>query len=300
MAHEEIGFIGTGAMGLPIAANLLDAGFKLRVYNRTGAKAEPLAAKGARLVRNPAETAVAGGIVVSMVADDAALEAIVLGDDTVASRLSPGGIHMAMATVAPATAHKLARYHRERGSDYVAAPVFGRPDNAAKRQLVVCMAGAQAAKARLRPIAEAVGRVIYDYGEEPGAANVAKLSGNFLIAAALEAMAEALTMAEKSGVDRVKVAEMLGNTLFACPVYQNYGRMVAEKRHLPAGFRLKLGLKDVDLALRTSAEVEAPMPIASLLHDRLLSGMANGRGEMDWSALALGALEDAGLSPKRD
>ncbi|MGH8013898.1 MAG: NAD(P)-dependent oxidoreductase [Candidatus Binataceae bacterium] len=296
MANEEIGFIGTGAMGLPMAANLLDAGFKLRVYNRTATKAGPLTAKGARLVANPAETAVAGGIVLSMVADDAALEAIVLGEDTLASRLAPGGIHMVTATVAPATAHKLARFHRERGSDYVAAPVFGRPDNAAKRQLVVCMAGAQAAKDRLRPIAEAIGRVFYDFGEEPGSANVAKLAGNFLIAAALEAMAEALTMAEKSGVDRGKVVEMLNNTLFACPVYQNYGRMVAEKRHTPAGFRLKLGLKDVDLALRTAAEVQAPMPIASLLHDRLLSGIANGRAEMDWSALAAGVLDDAGLT----
>jgi 3-hydroxyisobutyrate dehydrogenase-like beta-hydroxyacid dehydrogenase len=296
MENHEIGFIGTGAMGLPIAANLLNAGFKLRVYNRTAAKAQPLAEKGALIVGSPAETAAPGGIVLSMVADDAALEEIVVGNDTIASRLAPGGVHMASATVAPATARKLARYHDERGSVYVGAPVFGRPENAARRQLVVCMSGPANAKDKLRRVTDAIGRVVYDYGEDPSAANVAKLTGNFLIAAALEALAEGLTMAEKTGVDRVKVAEMLSSTLFNCPVYQNYGPMVAEKHHTPAGFRLKLGLKDVELALRTATDAASPMPIASLVRDRLLSGIAKGRAEMDWSALALGVLDDAGIS----
>jgi 3-hydroxyisobutyrate dehydrogenase-like beta-hydroxyacid dehydrogenase len=140
-----------------------------------------------------------------------------------------------------------------------------------------------------------MGREVFDFGEEPGAANVAKLCGNFLIASALEAMAEAFTMAEKSGVDRPKVAEMLGKTLFACPVYQRYGEMVAAKRHTPAGFKLSLGLKDVELVLQAAGEVRTPMQLAGLVRERLISGLAKGRDEMDWSALALGVLDEAGI-----
>ncbi|MGH7880623.1 MAG: NAD-binding protein, partial [Candidatus Binataceae bacterium] len=149
--------------------------------------------------------------------------------------------------------------------------------------------------AQIRPILDAVGRAVFDFGEQPGAANVAKLSGKFLIAAAIEAMAEAFAMAEKSGVDRAQVAEMLTKTLFAAPVYQRYGEMVAAKRHLPAGFKLPLGLKDVELVLKTAGAARVPMPLAGLLRERIIAGLARGREEMDWSALALGVLDDAGL-----
>ncbi len=291
----EAGFIGVGAMGLPMAINLIDAGVKLRVHNRTASKAEPLVAKGATLAANAGDAAVPGGIVLTMLADDAAVDSVVMGPDGLAARLGAGGVHVSMSTIAPATSHRLASYHAQHGSIYVAAPVFGRPDNAAARQLVVCTSGPAGAKERVRPLLEAMGRAIFDYGEEPKAANVAKLTGNFLIAAALESMAEAYTMAERNGVDRVKVAEMLGKTLFACPVYQRYGEMVAAKRHTPPGFALTLGLKDVELVLKTGGEARVPMPVAAVLRERLIAGIAHGRGEMDWSALALGVLDDAGL-----
>jgi 3-hydroxyisobutyrate dehydrogenase-like beta-hydroxyacid dehydrogenase len=291
----EAGFIGLGSMGLPMATNLTDAGVKLRVYNRTASKAEPLVAKGATLSARAADAAVQGGIVLTMLADDAAVDSVVTGPDGIAARLGAGGIHVSMSTIAPATSHRLASYHAQHGSIYIAAPVFGRPDNAAARQLVVCTAGPAAAKERVRPLLEAMGRAIFDYGEEPKAANVAKLTGNFLIAAALESMAEAYTMAERNGVDRVMVAEMLGKTLFACPVYQRYGEMVAAKRHTPAGFALTLGLKDVELVLKTGGDARVPMPVAAVLRERLIAGIAHGRGEMDWSALALGVLDDAGV-----
>jgi 3-hydroxyisobutyrate dehydrogenase-like beta-hydroxyacid dehydrogenase len=200
-----------------------------------------------------------------------------------------------MSTIAPATARKLAQYHASRGSLYLAAPVFGRPDNAAQRQLAVCISGPAAAKAQVKPLLDAIGRAVFDFGEEPGAANVVKLCGNFLIAAALEALAEALTMAEKSGVERGAVAEMLGKTLFVCPVYQRYGNAIAAKRHTPARFTMPLGLKDVELVLQTAGEVRTPMPLAALLRERLISGLAKGRAEMDWSALALGVLDEAGI-----
>jgi len=293
--NEQVGFIGLGAMGLPMAANLIAAGIAPAVWNRTAAKAEPLTSRGAKLAGSPGEAAAPGGIVITMLADDAAVESVVTGQNGIAARLGAGGIHVSMSTIAPATALKLAKYHADRGNVYVAAPVFGRPDNAAQRQLVVCAAGPAAAKQRVRPLLDAMGRAVFDFGEEPGAANVAKLCGNFLIAAALEAMGEAFTMAEKSGVDRAQVAEMLGKTLFACPVYQRYGEMVAAKRHTPAGFKLPLGLKDVELVLKTAGEARVPMPIAAVLRERLISGLAKGRDEMDWSALALGVLDEAGI-----
>jgi 3-hydroxyisobutyrate dehydrogenase-like beta-hydroxyacid dehydrogenase len=282
-------------MGSPMAANLIAAGIELRVWNRTASKATALISKGAHAAATPSETASPGGVVITMLADDAAVESIVIGDNAVAARLGSGGIHVSMSTIAPATARKLAQYHHQRGSTYVAAPVFGRPDNAAQRQLVICTSGAAAAKDKVRPLLDAMGRAVFDFGEEPGAANVAKLCGNFLIASALEAMAEAFTLAEKSGVDRARVAEMLGKTLFACPVYQRYGEMIAAKRHTPAGFKLPLGLKDIELVLQTAGEVRAPMQLAGLVRERLISGLAKGRDEMDWSALALGVLDEAGI-----
>lgn len=296
--NDEIGFIGLGSMGLPMAANLLAAGIKTRVWNRTAAKAEPLLTKGAGRAASFSETATIGGIVITMLADDSAVEAVTVGNEGIAARLGRGGIHVSMSTIAPASARRLAARHAEYGGFYVAAPVFGRPDNAERRQLVVCTSGPSAAKERIRPLLDTMSRAVFDYGEEPGAANVAKLCGNFLIASALEAMAEAFTMAEKAGVARVQVAEMLGKTLFACPVYQRYGEMVARKQHTPAGFKMPLGLKDVELVLKTAGEVRAPMPLAALVRERLIGGLARGRDEMDWSALALGALDEAGLGER--
>jgi 3-hydroxyisobutyrate dehydrogenase-like beta-hydroxyacid dehydrogenase len=293
----EAGFIGLGSMGLPMATNVVAAGIKLRVHNRTASKAAPLLAKGATLAPGAGDAAIPGGIVMTMLADDAAVESVVTGANGIAARLGPGGIHLSMSTIAPATARRMAACHADHGSIYVTAPVFGRPDNAAARQLVVCTSGPTAAKERVRPLLDAVGRAIFDYGEDVGAANVAKLTGNFLIAAALESMAEAFAMAERNGVDRLKVAEMLGKTLFACPVYQRYGEMVAAKRHTPAGFALALGLKDVELVLKTAGDARVPMPVAAIVRDRLLAGLAHGRDQMDWSALALGVLDDAGIKP---
>jgi len=280
---------------LPIAANLLAAGFKLRVWNRTGSKAAPLLAQGAIAAGAAAATSGAGGIAITMLADDAAVESITLGDDGLAARLGPGGIHLSMSTIAPATAARLARYHAERGSTYVTAPVFGRPDNAQLRQLVICTSGPSAAKDKVRPVLDAIGRVVFDFGEEPGAANVAKLCGNFLISAAIEAMAEAFALAEKSGLERSQVATMLTKTLFASPVYQRYGEMIAAKRHSPAGFKLPLGLKDVELVLATGGAAHVPMPLAAMVRERLIAGLAKGREELDWSALALGVLDEAGI-----
>jgi 3-hydroxyisobutyrate dehydrogenase-like beta-hydroxyacid dehydrogenase len=292
----EIGFVGLGAMGLPMAANLLAGGHRVTVWNRTQSRAEPLSSKGAAVALKAADTVRRGGVLVSMVADDAALAELVAGDAALAERLGDGGIHISMSTVAPATTRELAEVHRRVGSTMVAAPVFGRPDAAAAKRLWICVSGPAAAKAAAQPILEALGQRVFDFGEVTEAANVAKICGNFLIAAAMEAMGEAFVLAEKNGVDRSALATMLGQTLFACTVYQGYGGAIANRRHSPPGFRLPLGLKDVEIVLRSACEVNAPMPTASLLRDRFVHALAMGRADLDWSALALGAREDAGLT----
>src|ERR671932_134861 len=293
--NNIVGFIGLGSMGLPIAMNLLESGYRLRVYNRTVQKAQPLVDKGAELGKSPADVVEPGGIVISMLANDQALEDVVLGENGILEKLGNGGIHISMSTISPTTAQNLAQQHEQKGTHYLAAPVFGRPDAAAARKLWICLSGNGAAKERVLPLLNVLGQKVFDFGEQVSAANVVKLSGNFLIISAIEAMAEAFTLAEKNGIDRNQVAELFGQTLFACPIYQNYGRMIAQEQYEPAGFKLALGLKDVELALQTAKESQMPMPFASLVRDRLISAIAKGRGDIDWTGLALGVSEEAGL-----
>ncbi len=289
---ETLGFIGLGNMGAPIAANLLKAGYGLRVYNRTAAKAAPLAEKGATLASKPADAAQPGGIVVTMVADDRALEDLCLGSGSFVERLGPGGIHLSLSTISPATSRRLAEHHAKHQVAYVASPVFGRPDAAAAKRLWVCTSGPAAAKQRAEPIQNAIGQGLFDFGEDPGAANVVKLCGNFMVAATIETLAEMLTLAEKSGVSKKAVAEMIGKF---SPLHAGYANQIAEQRFEPAGFRLTLGLKDVNLILQMAAAGTTPLPLGSLLHDRWVSAVAKGRGDLDWSAIALNVAEDAGL-----
>jgi len=292
---ETIGFIGLGSMGLPIATNLIESGYKLRVYNRTLEKAQPLAEKGAEVVDSPASVVEPGDIAITMLANDQALEAVVLGNDGILNKLGTGGIHLSMSTVSPATAKKLAEQHEKQGTHYLGAPVFGRPDAAAARKLWIALSGNGVAKERVRPILDKLGQGIFDFGEAAGAANVVKLAGNFLIISAIEAMAEAFTLAEKNGIDRTQIANLFGQTIFACPIYQNYGHAIAQEQYEPAGFKLSLGLKDVTLALQTARESQMPLPLASLLHDRLIAAVARGKGDIDWTGLALSISEEAGL-----
>jgi 3-hydroxyisobutyrate dehydrogenase-like beta-hydroxyacid dehydrogenase len=292
---ETLGFIGLGNMGEAIAANLIQAGYALKVYNRTASKAEPLVAKGATEVKNPADVASPGGIVLTMVADDRAIEEIADAQGSFVERLGAGGIHVSFSTISPATASCLSINHARHKVAYVAAPVFGRPDAAAARKLWVCTSGPAAAKQRIRPVLEAISQGIFDFGEEPAAANIVKVCGNFMIASAIEALAEALTLAEKNGLARRDVAEFFGKTVFSCGLYQNYGKTIAEQKFEPAGFRLRLGMKDVDLAVQTAAASSMPMPFASLLHDRFVTSVARGRGNWDWTGIAVNSSEDAGL-----
>lgn len=296
---ESIGFIGMGAMGSGIAANLLRAGHAVRVFNRTSEKTAPLVALGAAAVKHSEDVAESGGIVMTMVSDDVAIESLCTHSPSFVEKLGRGGLHISVSTISPAAARRLEDHHARLGVAFVSAPVFGRPDAAAAAKLWICLAGPAAAKTRAVPVLNAIGQGIFDFGEDPGAANVIKLCGNFLIASALESLSEATVLAEKNGIRGEQFAEMMGKTLFACPVYQGYSKQIAEKRFEPAGFRLALGLKDINLALLTAASVAVPMPIASVLRDRWIESIAKGRENMDWSAVALAVAEDAGLNPTR-
>lgn len=292
---EKIGFIGLGNMGHALAQNLLADGYDLKVYNRTPDKADDLVKKGATLVSKPAEVVSKGGIVISVLSNDQAVEEIVFGKGGILPQMKEDTIHLSISTLGPDTARKLAKAHEEYGSKYVSSPVFGRPDAAATRKLWVCTAGPQAAKERVQPILQALSQGVYDFGEDVGAANIVKLAGNFMIVSAMEAMAEALTLGEKNGIERSALINMLTQTIFTGRIYQNYGQAISQKRYMPAGFFMELGLKDINLALKTAEEANMPMPLASLLRDRFMVGMAKGREKMDWSALSLGVSEDAGL-----
>ncbi len=293
---DKIGFIGLGQMGIPMARNLMRAGFKLRVYNRTPEKAAPLVAEGAEQVFRPLDVVTPGGVVITMLSNDAALEEVVLGRDGILEALGAKGVHLSMSTISPATSRLLAAHHGRRGTSYLAAPVFGRPEAAASKKLWIALSGGRDAKARVKPLLSELSQGTYDFGDDVGGANIAKLAGNFLIVSALEAMAEAFTLAEKNGLSRATIAEMMGETLFACPIYQNYGKAIAAKMYEPAGFKLALGLKDLTLALDAAHASHVPMPIGSVVRDRLLSSVAKGRENMDWAGLALDVSEDAGLA----
>ena len=295
MMKQPIGFIGLGNMGLPMANNLIDAGYKLKVYNRTAEKAQPLIDKGAELADTPLDAITLGGIVITMLPNDKVVEGVVLGEDGILRKLGKEGIHLSMSTLSPATAKKLAQAHQDTNAYYLAAPVLGRPDVAEAGKLNICLSGNSAAKERVQPILKAMGQKVYDFGESPGSANVVKLSVNFSIAAAIEAMAEAFTLAQKNGIDRSRVAELFGETLFSCPVYQEYGEAISQHNYPPGGFKLSLGHKDVTLALQTAQDCNMPMPLAGLVHDRFLAAMAKERGDLEWAAIALEVSEAAGI-----
>jgi 3-hydroxyisobutyrate dehydrogenase-like beta-hydroxyacid dehydrogenase len=291
---ETVGFIGLGSMGLPMATNLLKAGCGLRVYNRTADKVRPLLEQGATLARSPAEAAAPGGIVLTMVSDDRALEEVTLGPSGLLNRLGDG-VHVSMSTIAPRTARRLADLHRERGGRYVASPVFGKPEVAARAKLWVATSGDAAARARVRPLQEAMSQQVNDFGEDPGAANAIKLAGNFLLGAAIEALAEAFTLAQKHGVPRQQTCAFFTQTLFDCFVYRAYGELVAAEHYQPVGARPSLIRKDYGLILEAANEGLVPMPLASLIHQRLTATVAKGRDDADWAGFAREVSESAGL-----
>ena len=227
---ESIGFVGLGNMGQPMACNLLKAGYQLRVYNRDARKAEALVAEGAQQCTRPSDVVAPGGIVITMVSDDAALENVTLGEGGILEHLEPGDIHVVMSIISPSYTRKMTDLHTQRNCAYLAAPVFGRPDQAAAQKLWICLAGASRAKEHVHPILLHLGQGIFDFGVDPAIAPIVKICGNFLIASAMEGISKALDLAEKNGLDRMTFVNMLTQSFFACSVYQDYGPMIAQEQ----------------------------------------------------------------------
>src|SRR5262245_36831010 len=290
----NIGWIGIGRMGVGMAANLLKGGHHVTVYNRTPGKAAALAEQGAVVAESVADTC-RGDAVVTMLADDAAVESIVFSEKGIAASLGKGRIHISMSTISVALSERLATAHADAGQRFVAAPVFGRPEAAAAAKLFIVAAGAPDDVEACRALFEAMGQKTFIVGEVPKAANLVKLSGNFLIASVIEALGEALALVGKAGIDGRQYLDFLTSTLFSAPVYKTYGGQIVERKFEPAGFAAPLGEKDIRLTLAAAETLRVPMPLASLLHDRLLTLLARGGDGLDWSAIGQLAAQDAGL-----
>jgi 3-hydroxyisobutyrate dehydrogenase-like beta-hydroxyacid dehydrogenase len=295
----KVGFVGLGAMGRAMAQNLLEAGHELTVYNRTHARCEPLRDAGAKVADTPAEAARGAEAVISMLADDGAVEATVFGPEGVMAGLPKGAIHVSSSTISVDLSSRLAGAHHGAGQGYVSAPVFGRPDVAAAKQLWIVAAGWPGDVAIVEPLFDALGRGTTKLGAEASAANTIKLAGNFLIASMIEALGEAFTLTRKSGIADKQMLAVFGSVMTKSKLFERYAGLVAEQSYEPAGFKMYLGLKDLRLALAAGADAEVPMPLASLLHDQMLAAVARGMGDLDWAALAQMSAERAGLGGKR-
>jgi 3-hydroxyisobutyrate dehydrogenase-like beta-hydroxyacid dehydrogenase len=209
--------------------------------------------------------------------------------------LPVGSVHISMSTMSVAMSHRLLAAHRERKQHYIAAPVFGRPDAAAAAKIFIAAAGPAEQIERCRSLFDAMGQKTFVVGDEAPAANLVKITGNFLITAVIESLAEAFALIRKSGVDPAKFLDLVTGTLFSAPIYRTYGAMIAADNFEPVGFRMPLGMKDNRLALEAAEAVAVPMPIASLVRDRMLAATAQGMGEADWAAIARISFREAGL-----
>jgi 3-hydroxyisobutyrate dehydrogenase-like beta-hydroxyacid dehydrogenase len=289
----KVAFLGLGNMGLPMARNLAKAGHELTVWNRTPDRAKAL--EGAKIAQSPSDAARGAEVLFTMLADDQAVESVVFEDNGILQALPAGAIHVSSSTISVALSQRMQKAHSERGQEYVVAPVFGRPEAAQAGKLFMVVSGPAEAANRCEPLFSVLGQKTFVIGTDAPQANVVKLSGNFLIATIIETLGEAVALNRKYGIDAHAFVDLLTNSLFSAPVYKTYGGLIADQKFEPAGFKLRLGLKDVRLALAAAESVSVPMPVASLLRDHAIAGVANGMGDMDWSALAKIALMNAGL-----
>jgi 3-hydroxyisobutyrate dehydrogenase-like beta-hydroxyacid dehydrogenase len=295
----KVGFIGLGNMGSAMVESLLKAGHEVTVYNRTPDKAGPLVEKGARQGASVADTC-KGDVVITMLADDSAVENVVVGDAGILGNLRKGAIHVSSSTISVALSEKLTAEHTKRGQRFVAAPVFGRPEAAAAAKLFIVVAGAPDSVDACMPLFEAMGQKTSRFGDKPSSANLVKISGNFLIASTIETLGEAMALVAKGGLDQHQYLDFLTSSLFTAPIYKTYGTLIADKKFKPAGFAAPLGLKDVRLALAAGDAMRVPLPLASLVRDRFLRLLGRGDETIDWSAISQLAAEDAGLGKTKE
>lgn len=277
----EVGFIGLGKMGNAMARNIAKAGHQVRAWNRS---ATPGAgADGLQMVATPAE-AFQADVVFTMLSDDAAIRAVLLAQPVLASARA-GVVHVVTSTISLDFVEELRAAHAAAGVAYVSAPVFGRPDVAEAAQLNIMAAGAPEAVAKVQPLLDVVGRKTFVMGDDPKQANTAKIAGNMMIALAIEAMSEAAVLTADNGLAAGPFFELMTQTLFGGRVYENYGAKIV-KGDYEAGFRMQLGLKDLNLAAAANAKAAQHLPLLDAVRARMAAAVEAGMGERDWSAIA--------------
>jgi 3-hydroxyisobutyrate dehydrogenase-like beta-hydroxyacid dehydrogenase len=296
----QIGFVGLGSMGAAIARNLIDSGHALHAFNRSSAAIQPLRHAGANVAASAAHAARAADVVFTMVADDAAVNAVTFGEAGLLAGLKPGALHISMSTISVAAARELTSRHRDAGIGFVSAPVFGRPDAAAARKLFIMAAGSDEDLKVAVPLLEQLGQSVGIVGADPSQANLVKLIGNFMLSVVIETLGEACAVAGRAGIDPMHLVDLLTSANFNAAPYKIYGPLIASQRFEPAGFSLPLGQKDNRLMLAAADALGVPMPLASLVRDRFLAVRSHGAGDgHDWAAIALCALADAGLDRRQ-
>lgn len=293
----NIGFLGLGTMGAPMARNLLKAGFALRVWNRSRGPVDALASAGATPSTAPADAARGADVLIAMLADDDTSRAVLCegADGGALGALPRGAIVVNMATVSLAFAREMAARCESLGLRYLAAPVLGRVTVAEAGKLNILVAGDTSVIDTVQPVFDVLGQRTWRFGDAPERANVVKLAANFMIASAIESMSEAAALAQGHGVAGADFLDMVTTTIFATPAYTGYGAAIAKEVFEPAGFKLALGAKDVRLALLAGEAANVPMPFGTVLRDNHLDSLAHDEGQLDWAALSRVALRRAGL-----
>jgi 3-hydroxyisobutyrate dehydrogenase-like beta-hydroxyacid dehydrogenase len=291
----KIGVVGLGRMGSQIARRVLGAGHELIVFNRTPDKGAPLREAGAAIATSLRDACAGRDVVITMLADDPALQAVAYAPDGLVASLPAGAIHMAMGTHGVPAIRALTKAHAQAGQTLVACPVLGRPDVAAAGQLFIIAAGPADALERCRPLLEAIGKHVFHAGMEPMGATAVKITNNFVLGCAIMAMGEAFSLVRKFGVDASLMHDVLSNGLLAAPAYKVYGRIISEERWDEVGYVARLGLKDANLALEAAEAVSVPLPSVNAYRDRLLGAIAHGDGDRDWAVMAREQARAAGL-----
>ena len=291
----KVGFIGLGSMGAGMSRNLIKAGHDLVVYNRTRRLAQEMRSLGVKVAETASEAAVGVEVLITMLADDRAVQDVIFEPGAAIESLPEGAVHISMSTISVDLSRRLAKSHADRHQIYIAAPVFGRPDAAAAGKLFIVSAGPSEAIEKCRGLFAAMGQKTFVINEDAPAANLIKLSGNFLITTVIESLAESFALMWKAGVDPQKFLAVLTESMFSSPIYKTYGGIIASEKFEPVGFKLPLGFKDNRLLLGAAEEVSVPMPMASLMHDRFVAALTQGLEDADWSAIARVTYRNAGL-----
>jgi len=291
----KVGFIGLGSMGAGMSRNLIKAGHDLVVYNRTRSRAQEMRSLGAKVADTASEAAAGVEVLITMLADDRAVQDVIFEPGAVIESLPEGAVHISMSTISVDLSRRLAKSHAEKRQKYIAAPVFGRPEAAAAGKLFIVSAGPSESIEKCRSLFPAIGQKTFVINEDAPSANLIKLSGNFLTTTVIESLAEGFALMRKAGVDPQKFLEVLTESMFSAPVYKTYGGIIASEKFEPVGFKLPLGFKDNRLLLAAAEERSVPMPMASLIHDRFVAALAQGLEDADWSAIARVTYRNAGL-----